>query len=315
MIEVLRRSNIASSQAAISTLEKAQAMLLITEEDFNESVRRFESTSEKISSTELSSTIVKGHSLLNISDALMKSTITDSLIDLINSDDVLQIANDRFEEFYHQLEGISDWDGVYEGGVSKWATNPSSASISPYPKMISNAVSILNKIPVLALSNNSDDRMEVVVIIRSVNSTFRSLFAHNSEVKGVLSSYSPYMTSDGGNLLRILSSAGLVTNFATTLSLAALTADIVLASDSNPFDDILPTPGNCRKHYRDLYNNADAAEVAAFDRANLPGYTTDLNFQSKVEGSEHLTLRTKRAFADADFNIGLTDDMFRDPNT
>jgi len=315
IIEVLRRSNAASAQVAISALEKAQAMLIITKEDFEEAVRRFESTSEKISSMELSTTVVKGHGLLNTADALMKSTITDSLIDLINSDDILQVANERFEEFYKQLEGISDWDGVFEAGVSKWATNPSSAAISPYPKMIADATSILAKVPVLALSNNSEDRIEITAIIRSVNSTFNTLFAHNSEVRGVLASYSPYMTSDGGNLLRILSNAGLVTNFATTLSLAALAADIVVASGGDPFDDNIPTYGNCRRYYPELYTGADAAEVAAFDRANLPGHTTDLNFQSKVEETEHMTLRTKRFFMDADFNPGLTDDVFRDPNT
>jgi len=314
MIEILRNTGNASAEVAINGIQNAQAYLLLTEEEFTDDISRFESTSERISSTELSSDVVLGHNLLNTADAFIKGSITDSLIDLINSDDVLQIANERFEKFYQELEQISDWDGATTNGVSLWATNPTSAAISPYPQLIADATSILAKVPVLALSSNEEDQLEITAVMRETRKSFINLFRHNSEVRSVLTSYQPYMSSEGGNLLRILSNAGLVTNFATTLSVAALAADVVVATGGNPFEDTIPTYGNCRRHYPELYASVDAAGAAAFDRYNLPGQTIDMAFQKTAEETESDRITTEEYVRNTDINAVLNNDDFPQPS-
>lgn len=314
MIDILRRAGNATAEVAIEALENAQAFLILTHEDFTSAVDRFESTSESISSIELSSLVIKGNGLLNSADAIMSSTITDSLIDLINSDDVLQVANDRFEKFYKELEGISDWDGKSTGGVTLWATDPISAAMSPYPQIIADSITILTKIPVLALSSNREEQQKILTIMRDVTRTFRTLFTHNDEVKNVLTSYQPYMSSEGGNLLRILSNAGLVDEFATTLSIASVAANIVVATGDEPFDDTLPTYGACRRNYPNLYSDPDAAEVAALNKANMPGKSINKYVQQRKERTENIMLRLQKYSKETDFNPLFNQSDFRTPS-
>lgn len=280
MIEMLRNAGNASAKVAIGALEGAQDILEVTKDEFVDSISRFEDSSRSISAIALSSSVVKGHSLLNTADAILNASITESLIDMINSDDVLSSGNKAFEEFYDSLERIPDWDGKSVGGVTLWATNPTSAAISPYPKIISDAIKVLTKVPVLSLSNTQAGQVEVIAIVSDINRTFGALFVHNSEVKSVLNSYRPYMTSEAGNLKRILSNAGLLETFATGMSVAAVLTDIISASGGDLFDDTFPSYTNCYAHYRELYDNQDAAIADAYTRTDMsvrPSYEAQRN--------------------------------------
>lgn len=288
IITLLRKVSNASAEIAIKGLETAQSMLEVAEKEFVEVTADFEDPSAKISSIQLSTTNITGHGLLVSADAILSGTITDSLIDLINSDDVLGKANVDFENFTKELEKIPDWDGalIRANGrrVSRWATNPSSSAISPYIQMIADATTILGKVPILALSNTVADREKVTDIIKSVNKTFRVLFTHNSKVADTLYSYRPYMTSEAGNLMRILSKAGnLLDGFALTLSLTTLITDITLSMTPSPLDDTVPTYANCRIHYPELYKTPEAREAVTMAYGDLPAKESDLSYIDEVE--------------------------------
>jgi len=309
VIDMLRKTSNATASAAIKTLESAQSMMEVVEEDYEDAVSRYETPSEKISSIEMSKTIITGYGMLSTSDALLESTITQSLIDLINSDDVLQIANEGFDDFVKNLSKIPDWDG--ELGV--WAVSPTDSEVSPYIQMIADAKSVFAKVPALSLSNDEDDRASVTKILKRINNTFKSLINHNSFVSNTLNSYTPYMSSEAGNLTRILSNAGLIDNFATTMSIATLVADIVTSVVKGGLDDTLPTYANCRAAYPDLYSNAEAAEAAAISNASVPPAEVDFNYISKVEENEVKRIGAKSYIDNWDMNSSLGNDDFDEP--
>jgi len=308
IIDMLRKTSNASASAAIKSIETAQSLMEVAEEDFSENVARYETPSAKISSTELATTVSTGYGLLSSADALLDGTITQSLADLINSDDVLQFANDDFEKFYKALEQIPDWDG--EVGV--WAVSPTDSKISPYIQMIADAITVLAKVPPLAISNDEDDRREIANILKSLNNTFKVLLNHNSVVLNTLNSYTPYMSSEAGNLSRILANAGLLENFATGMSIAAVTADIVTSIIKGGLDDTMPTYANCRAAYPDLYNNAEAAEAAALANACIPPSEIDLNFIATIEENEGRLIGARSYIDNWDMNAEFTQKDFNE---
>lgn len=309
VIDMLRKTSNASASAAIKSIETAQSMMEVVEEDFTDNITRYENPSEKISSTELSGTVITGYGLLSSADALLDGTITQSLADLINSDDVLQLANEDFERFHQALTQIPDWDGE----LNVWAVSPTDSEISPYVQMIADATTVLAKVPPLAISNSADDRAEITDILKSINNIFRVLINHNSVVSGTLNSYVPYMSSETGNLTRILANAGLLEGFATAMSIAALTADIVTSIVKGGLDDTMPTYANCRAAYPELYNNAEAAEAAALGNASIPPAEVDLNYISQVEQNEIKRLGADSYINSWDMNSSLTNGDFNNP--
>jgi len=311
IVDILRRTSNASASAAIKSLETAQSIMEVVEEDFIDSTGRYENTSEKISSSELAGAVISGYGLLSSADALLDSTITKSLIDLVNSDDVLQTANEDFEAFHQALTQIPDWDGQ----LNVWAVTPTDSAFSPYIQMIADSISVLAKVPVLAMSNDEDARIEVTRILKDINNTFRALFNHNAIVSNTLNSYVPYMSSEAGNLTRILANAGLLEEFATGMSIAAMTADIVTSIIKGGLDDTMPTYANCRSAYPELYDNADAAEAAALGNASITPAEVDLNYISKVEDKEVQRLGGDSFARNWDMNSSLTDDSFARPGS
>jgi len=309
VISMLRKTSNASASAAIKSFEISQSVLETVEDIFSQDVAKYEDSSEKISSIELATSVATGHAMLSSADALLNGTITNSLIDLINSDDVLQLANEDFEKFHKALTQIPDWDG--EPNV--WAVSPTDGAISPYIQMISDATTTLAKVPVLAISNDADDREEITVILKSINNTFRVLINHNSVVSNTLNSYVPYMSSEAGNLTRILANAGLLEKFATAMSVAALMSDIVVSVIKGGLDDTMPTYANCRAAYPDLYSNAEAAEAAALSNAAVPSPEVDFNYLSKVEQNEIKRIGADSYINSWDMNSSLTSGDFDEP--
>jgi len=179
--------------------------------------------------------------------------------------------------------------------------------------MIADATTVLAKVPVLAMSNSVDDRAEVTKILKSLNNTFKVLINHNAVVLGTLNSYVPYMSSEAGNLARILANAGLLGKFATGMSIASIVADIVTSVVKGGLDDVMPTYANCRSAYPNLYNNAEAAEAAALSNASIPPAEVDLNYISKVEKNELKRIGTKSYVDYWDMNAELKNSDFTNP--
>ena len=310
IIAMLRKVGNEASDIVIQVLENTEVLLDMTREDFQEVVDSYTSVEEKVGPIEMSTTLVRGHGMLLAGDALLKSTINDSLVDLINSDDMLQDADGSFSKWITAMEKIPDWDG--KEGV--WAVSLLQSSTAPYLGMIAKAVRLLRKAPKLSISNRLRDQEKMAKLVRELNNSFRTVGSHNSYVYGVLTSYTAPMSSEAGNLRRILSMAGLLNAFALNMSLVALVADITAMVVNFDLDDVLPTYKNCKGAYPDDFAEADLAISSVMDRFNFPEPLMSINFQSRMEGgvsSAENTAALRERIAATNYDSGITDEDVR----
>jgi len=307
IIDLIRKTNVGSTKLAETAVDKAQTLLQVVEARFASSIGRYESVSEKISEVELSGLVVAGHGLLISADSVLNSTITQSLIDHINSDDVLLAANEDFEDFVRELANIPDWDGKR----NEWAAGDGIHFFtSPYFKITTDSASMAIKAPSLALSSRQEDRDELVNFLISVKSAFNTILAHNIYVSEVLNSYTPYMTSELGNLKRILAGAGLLDVFANSMSVASVIKDIYRNMLYRSEDSFIVNDANCQAAYPELYESPEATKAVAYKRSNLTARTIDSKFLAKVEANE-IERIARRTFVDnTDFNAMMNDDDF-----
>lgn len=310
IIAMLRKVGNEASDMVIRVLESTESLLDVTREDFQAVVNSYTSAEEKVGPIEMSTTLVRGHGMLLSGDALLKSTINDALVDLINADDVLEDADGSFSRWIADMEKIPDWDG--KEGV--WAVSLLQSATAPYLGMIAKATRLLRKAPRLAISNRPRDQEQMSKLVRELNNSFRTVGSHNSYVYGVLTSYTAPMSSEAGNLRRILASAGLMNAFALSMSLVALVADITAMVVNYDLDDVLPTYKNCKGAYPEDFTEADLALSSVMDRYNFPEPLYNLNFQSRMEtgnsAAENIAYLRER-LAGTNYDSGVTDDDVR----
>ncbi|HUV84884.1 MAG TPA: hypothetical protein VMV86_04195, partial [Methanosarcinales archaeon] len=185
IIKLLRETGNGASDVIIEVLDTSIAMISFTKDKFDNNISKYEDVSKGVSASIMSTTVAIGHGALRSADSALSASVTDSLIKLINEDDVLEDSNGRFQEFIGKLAEISDWDG--EIGV--WAVDQLNASISPYPKLVSDSTALLAKVSKLAFSTDQEDRIKMRFAITTISKIFKELTLHNSEVYSVLTSY------------------------------------------------------------------------------------------------------------------------------
>jgi len=236
MISYMRSFGNAAGETLALAVGSAQSLIEVAEDTFTTAT----DPGFDYSASELAGSLSIGHGTLLAADAILDSAVTDKLTELINSDDILQAENDQFDEFIQELALIPDWDGR----TNVWSVNMVNSSISPYIQLIADITEMLTKVPILSVRNRDSDKRRVQSLIKSVTKDFRVLSRHNSLVGNTLSSYTPYMGSEVGDLMRILSNSGLLKTFATTMSIASLVADIT-ANFTDQFGDEFPNFENC----------------------------------------------------------------------
>jgi len=266
LINLIRKGSNLAGDAVIQSLEVSGSIIEVVQEKFNDSIAKVES-SQPISAIQLSQMVFLGNQMLSAADANLDATITESLIKLINADDMLVDASGKFDDFIKNVENIPDWDG--KKGV--WAVDMLNSAPSPYIKFITNITEMVSSVPAIALSKNQSEKNVLRTLMINTDQTLRVVRRHNSVVTNVLYSYTPYMGSEIGNLMRFLSNAGMLQSFAMTMSIAQVA--IKLASDlTTNFDQDFPSYENCKKEYGDdpAFQDSELALVAAKKERDIP---------------------------------------------
>jgi len=292
LIALITKSGNLAGSAVIKSLEISQAMVELTQEKFSSVINKVES-SEHVTAMQLSQTVFVGNQLLTVADSNLDATITESLIKLINSDDVLSDASGRFDKFITDIENIPDWDG--KTGV--WAVDILNSSQAPYIKFISDIGEILTSIPALAISDRNQDQKIILDLMKKIDLTFRMLRTHNFMVSGVLYSYTPYMDSEFGNLTRLLANAGLLQGFAVTMSVIQIIAKLSMDLVSN-FDDYFPLYDKCQQYKNDpqfsAFNDPEIAFIAEKKERDIAPSQYHKSVQESNENAHDDVMRLKR---------------------
>ena len=238
---MIRIAGNAAGKPLKAPLNHAMAMLQAT-------YNSFEKVTIKNTKMEMASRLSSGHIVIGAADSMMHSRITNSLIDLINADDVLENGSEEFDEFIKRLYDIPDWDGK----IGTWAVDLVGCATPPYIQLIADSFDLLTKV----FSGEAPEK------IQEMYDRYRKLLNHNNYVDGVLNSYHPYRASEVIDLESLLSNAGLLQGFTQSLSMSSLVV-VVTASFSDGVSDMLPNLKNCKRSYPELYKDNDTIEANA----------------------------------------------------
>lgn len=260
------------------------------EEDglFVSQIKKYEK--DEATSTGMAVSLLAGHGLLHESDGLMSAVIVDSLINLINSDDLLRQESKEFENFRNRISDIVDWDD--KRGV--WGVSVADAKMPPYVSIIADTTTLLAQLPIL-LSGNKSEKEEANEKIIKVNNKFRRVKTHNSVVYSVLSSYNPVINERASFLEDLFTSIGLQNifyNFSVTLditkSIKGFTDDIMATFD-------ISSLGECVEKYPELIKDEEDEEFAGYLERKISGKKS-LITTSQISVEEGMKSNEKNKF-------------------
>jgi hypothetical protein len=283
ILTLLRSTGNVSSLIATEALDGAETLVTTAKNLFQEKIKEYEDTATsyyKTSSAVMSVSLSSGNILLETADATLNGLITDSLIQLINADTTLTDNTGQFDAFLKKLSEIPDWNKK----TGSWILNlVGGVTLNPYIQLIADATEMVSMMPILALANKPRAAQALAGIVNNVDRGFRKILQHNAMVINVVTSYTPYQSSECGNLKRLLSQAGLLDAFATGLNFASVVNSFVSMTDLNP-SNLEPNLKNCRSYYPDLFTDVDAVSLAFEDEANkLPPAANISVIQPKYE--------------------------------
>jgi len=302
VIKLLRGFGNMSALSIMPAFKAARTFLTCSEEIYKESVDDYEQADKEVTGSELSISLAQGHVSLIFADQVLASTVTKELMALINSDEVLTDISREYDDFLERLKRIKDWDG--RTGV--WAVDIANSSISPYIQMIADTSRALLKVPILSFSTKDSDKSKMNALINGIYGSINKLRRHNYEVESVLDSYSPYMSSEGGNLKKILSQCGLLRVFAIGMSVASLVPYI--SGVKRLGTSSIPSYKGCRDNYPGLFKDDDLSwaavkeKFATLARELIPGYQENIESDGITPNG---TLGFRERLANTDFGRGL----------
>lgn len=318
-IWLLRQSGNASATLAIAALQLAYSTSSTADYMFQKEVDAYEKNDKesRTSSAKMSATLGVGNALLQGAYGTLRATITESLIDLINSDDFLESENEVFNQFLQRIHDIPDWK---TGAKGIWGVSPLAGSVAPYIQLIADLTEMLIKVPIYSVSFRDKERQKARQSIVDVENTMGSLEYHNKLVLGVLRSYVPFKSDEAGDLEKMLGQLGLIAGgaFALTLSLVNLINDIRSISGIDT-SEAVPNEKNCIKNYPELFHEGLVAEYER-KKANAKrmDLTSDANAQNEKKEEEFQAYKRKRMqenflsvnkFEQSDYNdSGVTSD-------
>jgi hypothetical protein len=289
IIELLRGTGAAADLIAQGTLTSAESMLTVVDNMFTNEIANYENDSSKrTGAAKMSATLATGNVMLQTTDALLNGMITASLINLINSHDVLESDNKSFDLFLGRLADIPDWNG----NLSIWAVSPlSSVSINPYLQLISDVSAMLVKIPISGFSMNSTDKSDIANMVTDVNNGFKAILDHNNLVIGVLNSYVPFQCpSCAVQLKKLLQNLGLLNTFATALSLADVVGEMANSAGITSNDQIVNLK-NCTSYYPDYFSDPTSAAAGELEEANKASPFSFTDLMSKLESFDSSAIK------------------------
>jgi hypothetical protein len=307
MIALLRTTGNASAQLAITALEGSEASIATAKTMFEKKVEdyngNYSGLNKKVqaSSSAMATTVSVGNILLQTADATLTGLITDSLVQLINADDVLAADNVNFDAFILRLKKIPDWDQK----TDSWVLDITGAvSINPYIQLIADITSTIVLLPVLAISKQPEDQQQLTGMMSNVNHSFNKILVHNGAVLEVITSYIPYQSSACGLLKRLLSRLGLLDTFAISLSVSSVINALITTT---AFNKGLMTPNeqNCRDYYPDLFNNLDTISSSYRKDADVLPVAANIECQPSHEAIAEKYPFDKKAYNTTEPDKGI----------
>ena len=294
MIAYMRDFGNASAELLSQSVDSAKSLIEVARDTYESAT----APGVDLSASEYAASLTSGNGALLAADSILDSTVTDELIDIINADDVLAAEDKEFDDFIKELGLIPDWDG--ETGV--WAVNMPNSSISPYIQLIVDITEMLAKVPVLSVRNKDSDRDRVKSLVNGVRKDFSRLGNHNNLVKSALNLYTPYIGSEAGDLMKILSRAGLLQTFANTMSIGAMVTSLA-ANFSDQFGNEVPNYDNCSTSYPDLFTDGSILDGSTDKALDVQDPKLEDEFQNTLEESERdkRLMYMKNEIAHADF--------------
>jgi len=275
IIDAMRTINSGAKQGVILPMDGARSMLEIVDEKFTEDISKYEAPDKNISATGLTIDLFLGNQLLTTADAMLDATITSSLIALLNAPNILQDSTGEFDVYIGKIAAIPDWDGA----TNIWAIDFINAAPAPYIASIADVLSLVSKIASFQSSKQSINN-----IFQKMDASLTKMIRHNLLVEGVIQSYVPYVGSDAGNITAILSKAGLLTQFASAMSMVGLVDSIISTLPAN-LDNSVPNHANCQAAYPDMYADPTLSDAAAAIAMNTP--SDAVNFDMTAFNESH----------------------------
>lgn len=268
MIKLLGSIGNGVSEGVERVLLLARSLLESTQNLYQQSLDKFNSTTQTISSTSLATNLAAGHGMLMSADRALAASITDSLIDAINADEALTAEQTKMNLLFVNIEAIHDWDG--EQNV--WGTKGISQSAEPpYVRLIAATTGLLATMASVGMVPNDAAISAMRHRLSEVSKTFRSLIRHNAEVSSALNSYrptpSPYIAELEKAITPEMMSIFLIGT--TAFNILGLAAQILGDAFTGNTADIA-TPKNCKLSYAELFEESSGSAEAALNSLRNP---------------------------------------------
>lgn len=262
IIQLIRGAGNKAADATISVIDSAISRMESTAQLYERMTDEYLQGSA--SSSKMSLKLGAGWVNLTLADSLTNSIVVDSLVELINKDDVLDDLNGDLSALITRLLDIPDWNG----NLNNWVAKPLNSGVSPYLDITTSSAQLLLKLPTIIFSQDEDDVNSVRSLLNTVYDNFRKAQSHSGLVLGALSSYNPYYGNQIGNLEHALSAVGMLSTFSTGMSIVS-TINEMVGFVSNIFNTGFPTPRRCREYYPSMFNDKTISEGAVYDRNNI----------------------------------------------
>ena len=294
-IKMMRKTGNTAAKGAEASLEQSHDLLEAAANMFVGQTKKYEEN--RANATEMALMLTGGHMGLNMADDILTATITKSLIDLINADDLLEAEQDAYNAFRRRVELIPDWDGK----LNVWGVNIASSATSPYVQLIADSTMLVAQLPLWLASGDQSKKAKATEETSKIKKEFSRMISHNRFVLNVLNSYTPYHSQRAGLLQKLLNGLGLeylADIFFTTLSLSGLVKNLAngIFNESAHFL-------NCMQFHQDLHDEETrlVLEKARVNRAReddamnasesvsqtkFDSYADIDNFASEVESSD-----------------------------
>lgn len=236
---------------------------------------------EDVTASEMAIKVSTSHVLCVSSDALMSAIVVESLIDLINSDTLINESDDDYKRLLDNLRKVKDWNS----SDKSWADKFIGGDISPYLSMVASARMLLLRLPMMAIGGSKRSQKKISEKIRELYGKYKSVRTHNIDVQNALLTYDAWQPPQITKLIKILSALGrLGALFGAAMDLAALVKDMIDMARQASADEEIPTLDSCMRYYPELFKTG-TGKMAVTEMATIPEPATNLDNLNRIENS------------------------------
>ena len=300
IIELLTKAGNGAGAAVEGIIRLARSLMDSVNTLYTGSVEKFYSTTETISSTGLAANLAAGNGTLTIADTVLSSSITQSIIDIINSDETLLLSQNRFNILFGKIKRIRDWDGKPD----VWGTDPLNSVSPPYGRLLASTVATISTLVTIGLVPNETAVAATRKRMTETAKILRSLIRHNQEVNSALKSYTPPSSIYVEKLRSALEKLGPLWAILGAFNLISIIARVAGDVIVEGFDkDDIPSVSNCKIEYPELFDPSKAIAEKAIESMKTPAHFNSDN----AAFEESADLKREQAIVDARAKIPIED--------